>query len=145
MFGLFTLAVAAAVKTSLTQDWTQSELPAWVSVGSGKVLDLPVNPVAGSQTILYHRIPDLSSQKWELQNCADGPAYPCELVNTDTGMCLDATGSSCTNGVEVIVFPCHGGPNQKWHLYTDGKFMNSNCHSSCLDIPGSEYPNDWAG
>jgi hypothetical protein len=38
------------------------------------------------------------------------------LVNRNSGMCLDVKGASKAAGANVIQWPCNGGNNQKWFL-----------------------------
>jgi glucose/arabinose dehydrogenase len=48
-------------------------------------------------------------QKWTPR--ADGA-----LINTASGLCLDASGGSSANGTKLIIYTCNGGTNQKWVL-----------------------------
>ncbi|HZX08173.1 ricin-type beta-trefoil lectin domain protein, partial [Kribbella sp.] len=38
------------------------------------------------------------------------------LRNAASGMCLDATGASSTNGTKLIIYTCNNGLNQRWTL-----------------------------
>jgi hypothetical protein len=49
------------------------------------------------------------AQQWE--RGADGT-----LRNPASGRCLDAAGSGSDNGTRLIIWDCHGGPNQRWLL-----------------------------
>lgn len=39
-----------------------------------------------------------------------------ELVNTNSGRCLDATGPSSANGTRLQIWDCTDGANQQWNL-----------------------------
>jgi hypothetical protein len=47
-----------------------------------------------------------ATQQWQLANGA--------LVNPATGMCLDVTGGSSTDGTLLEIYGCTGNVNQKW-------------------------------
>jgi len=50
-------------------------------------------------------------------------------------MCLDAADGAGNNGDAIILWPCHGGPNQKWELGADGLIRGIN--GRCITIGGS--------
>ncbi|PYC72737.1 hypothetical protein C7C46_25650, partial [Streptomyces tateyamensis] len=39
-----------------------------------------------------------------------------QLVNPQSGRCLDATGPSSANGTRLQIWDCGGGANQVWNL-----------------------------
>jgi hypothetical protein len=52
--------------------------------------------------------------------------------------CLDVTGNNPADGTPVILWPCHGGPNQKWTL-TKGQIVG--LANKCLDVSGGSTAN----
>ena len=47
------------------------------------------------------------------------PAVPTnnfELVNVNSGKCLDVQGGGNTNNTNIIQFDCNGGTNQRWFI-----------------------------
>ena len=55
-----------------------------------------------------------------------------------SGACLDAAGGSAALGTPIVLWPCHGGPNQQWSL-RNGQIIGIG--GRCLDgqsaAPGS--------
>ena len=56
------------------------------------------------------------------------------IVGAQSGRCVDVPGSSTTNGVQVQLWDCHGGTNQRW-TYTSGKQLMV-YGNKCLDAYG---------
>ncbi len=50
---------------------------------------------------------DGNSQQWAMNG--DG-----SIVNGPSGRCLDIPGGRAENGVELMMWDCNGGPNQRW-------------------------------
>jgi hypothetical protein len=57
-----------------------------------------------------------------------------EIVNVNSGKCLDVPGGSTADGVGVIQFACNGANNQKWNVRRSGEIVNVNS-GKCLDVP----------
>lgn len=54
-------------------------------------------------------------------------------------MCLDVPGGNTGDRVRLQMFPCHGGPNQRWLLRFDFAgfvIVESEITHKCLDVPG---------
>ncbi|MFE0463234.1 RICIN domain-containing protein [Kitasatospora sp. NPDC058965] len=68
-----------------------------------------------------------------------GPAVN-SLVNVNSGMCLDVTGSSTTDGAQLVQWTCGAGkPNQQWQLVpvAAGTYQLVSVNSGkCLDVTG---------
>lgn len=84
-----------------------------------------VAAVSGSQTVAYSRdeIKFREQQIWWVERLPEyeddtaheqGPVY--SITNTASGLSLDVSGASTTNGARVTAFPGHGGYNQRWRL-----------------------------
>jgi hypothetical protein len=58
-----------------------------------------------------------------------------ELVNLNSGKCVDVPSGSTANQVQLQQFACNGGGNQVWHLLTTGQIVNQNS-GKCIDVPG---------
>ena len=50
-----------------------------------------------------------TSQEWRVM--ADG-----ELINQNSGTCLDDSGNTTTNGTQLQIWNCNGNPQQNWTL-----------------------------
>ncbi len=57
-----------------------------------------------------------------------------EIVNQNSGKCLDVPGGSTADQVKVQQFTCNGGGNQHWQLRTTEEIVNTNS-GKCLDVP----------
>ncbi len=51
------------------------------------------------------------------------------------GKCLDVSGSSTRNGASIILWDCHGGPNQLWTRTASGELRGVG--NKCLDVDAS--------
>ena len=56
-----------------------------------------------------------------------------EIRNAAGGKCLDVAGGNPAAGTRIILWPCHGGPNQNWTV-TKGEIRGLG--GKCLDIAG---------
>jgi hypothetical protein len=54
--------------------------------------------------------------------------------------CLDAYNNQSTNGTEVQIWTCNGGPNQQWRLNSDGTITGVQS-GLCLDVTGNGTAN----
>jgi hypothetical protein len=62
-----------------------------------------------------------------------GRKPPGSLVGFD-GRCLDVPGASVFPGSQMIVWECHGGPNQRWNFsWYDGTLRTELDQTMCLD------------
>jgi hypothetical protein len=59
-----------------------------------------------------------------------GGAGPIKL-SMNSGFCVDVSGGSTANVAGVLIWPCHGGPNQQWQ-YTAGQLRVYG--NKCLDV-----------
>jgi chitinase len=62
----------------------------------------------GTQVQLYD-CNGSGAQKWQHQSNG-------ELINTNSGRCLDATGPSSANGTRLQIWDCYDSANQQWNL-----------------------------
>jgi hypothetical protein len=49
-------------------------------------------------------------------------------------MCLDAASGQGRDGDELIIYPCHEGPNQRWRILPSGEIRGMN--NKCVDVEG---------
>jgi hypothetical protein len=69
-------------------------------------------------------------QQWKLpQRGFSGP------ITGAGGKCLDVTGNNPADRTPIIVFSCHGLPNQSWRHEPDGRIVGLG--SKCLDVLAS--------
>lgn len=50
------------------------------------------------------------------------------------GKCMDVQSASSANGTSIILWPCHGGANQKWRFHSDHTIRTLG--NKCLDVRG---------
>ena len=75
-------------------------------------------------------------------------AFYYQVVNYNSGKCLDVTGRSTANGAHIQQWTCNGGTNQEWYpkvvgTYAAGdiyNFINLNS-GKCVDVTGSSTAN----
>jgi alpha-galactosidase len=72
----------------------------------GKCLDAPLGAVRGNAVTLFD-CNGGANQQWAFN--ADG-----SIRGVDSGLCLDVTGNSTSNGTLVEVWTCTGAANQRW-------------------------------
>lgn len=68
--------------------------------------------------------------------------WTAEIRNLDgtRQMCLDVPGGNTADQVRLQMFPCHGGPNQRWLLRFDFSgfvIVESESTHKCLDVPNA--------
>ena len=67
------------------------------------------------------------------------PETTSTIRNTSANRCLDVEGASQTNGTAVIIWDCHGQPNQSW---TSNSVQELRVYGSkCLDVYGAGTAN----
>ncbi|MFJ3106791.1 ricin-type beta-trefoil lectin domain protein [Streptomyces sp. NPDC086835] len=60
-----------------------------------------------------------------------------ELINANSGKCLDVRDQNVQRGTDVVVQSCTGAPSQKWNTGTSGLIRNLADRNFCLDSRGS--------
>jgi hypothetical protein len=60
-----------------------------------------------------------ATMRWVPQ-AANGTQDTFVFVNAGDNRCLDVNGAAKDNGAQLLVWDCHGGPNQLWRLIPDG-------------------------
>jgi hypothetical protein len=63
----------------------------------------------------------------------------CREIHGIDGKCLDAAGGSSANGTRIILWPCHGGANQRWKVMASGLVIGIG--GKCLDALGGNSAN----
>lgn len=48
--------------------------------------------------------------------------------------CMDVVGNQKGNKIPIIMYPCHGGPNQKFKYNKKTRQIKSNSTNKCMDI-----------
>ena len=70
-----------------------------------------------------------------------------ELVARHSSQCLDVYGGSSDDAAQIIQWPCHGGPNQRWRLEpTDSGYVRliATHSNKALDVYGASPDNEAA-
>lgn len=52
------------------------------------------------------------NQRWR----GRGPNNNFELVNANSGKCMDVQGGGNAHNTNIIQFDCNGGSNQRWYI-----------------------------
>jgi alpha-N-acetylglucosaminidase len=60
------------------------------------------------------------------------PVIGAQVIGS-AGACVDLRDGSTADGTPIILFHCHGSPNQRWFIRNGGISQNS---GSCLDVQG---------
>ncbi|MEU8266961.1 RICIN domain-containing protein [Sphaerisporangium sp. NPDC049002] len=86
---------------------------------SGKCLDMAIDGAIGNNTrVQQWDCSGASNQRWTAVPApADLGSSWVQLVNLRSGLCLDISGASYTNGRPLVVYQCHGSWNQRWNIY----------------------------
>src|SRR4051812_35214462 len=73
------------------------------------------------------------NQKWEFRDAGGGYF---QIVNQNSGKCLDVANASAANGANVIQYTCGGGQNQQWQWVATGSYFQVRARHSgkCLDV-----------
>ncbi|MDH4413122.1 MAG: RICIN domain-containing protein, partial [Rhizobium sp.] len=66
-----------------------------------------------------------------------GNAY--QIVNQNSGLCLDVRGAQRGNGIDIIQWNCTGQANQLWYVTPGptGLFFRNVNSNRCLDVQAS--------
>ena len=95
------------------------------------------------------------SNKLELQLWPRDPAHRADANNklwtyddshhtiqlfADPSKCIDLTASNTTNGTPILVYDCHGGPNQEW-FFENGLIKSGYNRDKCLILKNNALEN----
>ena len=75
----------------------------------GGCMDVTQSGTANGTLVQYYQCNNTGAQQWTAQSNG-------ELVNPESGKCLDDPGSSTTPATQLDISTCTGGSNQIWHL-----------------------------
>ncbi|GAB3652929.1 RICIN domain-containing protein [Glycomyces tarimensis] len=95
--------------------------------GSGTNLSLSLRNNSGADRLRYGWGDDVSG----------GGGQFADIVNRNSGKCVDVVSGSTQNGAEIIQWDCHGGSNQQWQLQDAGGGyyrIVSQAAGKCLDV-----------
>lgn len=108
-------------------------------VTGGRALDNPDHSTSPGTQLITYTPNSGANQKWNLTRQADG-SY--EIVNAESGLCVDISGGSTAAGAKVIQWTCHGGPNQRWTATRaqDGTYTVASVRSGLLLTTASTTP-----
>lgn len=102
--------------------------------GSGTNLNLTLRNQSGADRLMY---------AWG--DNVGGGGTTTDIVNLNSGKCVDVVGGSSANGAEIIQYDCHGGSNQQWQLADAGGGyyrIVSQASGKCLDVDGASTANN---
>jgi len=86
-----------------------------VNLNSNKCLDVTGRSTANGAVIQQYTCNGGTNQEWYPSVAQNNPAATIyNLINLNSGKCLDVTGRSTANGAVVQQWTCNGGTNQEW-------------------------------
>jgi Ricin-type beta-trefoil lectin domain len=70
-----------------------------------------------------------------------GIFYTCDAteIRGIRGKCLDVAGGNPIDGTPIILWPCHGGQNQRWEITNNSEILGIGL--KCLDVRGGGSAN----
>ncbi|MCD0447229.1 RICIN domain-containing protein [Glycomyces sp. A-F 0318] len=109
---------------SIGYDWYSM----FAKSGSGANLNLTLRNDSGADRLRYG---------WGDDVDGGGEVTTVDIVNRNSGRCVDVVGGSTADGAEIIQYDCHGGANQQWELQDAGGGyyrIVSSASGRCLDV-----------
>jgi hypothetical protein len=92
---------------------------------------------AGNRRVILNTCNGSSTQQWT-------KSFNSQIVNTGTGLCLNAEGAYTANGTNLIAFPCSATaqPNEKWYFTPSAPVMHDQLIKNigsgrCVNVPRS--------
>jgi hypothetical protein len=121
-------------------------------------LPLTISGTTASLPMWYNRwLINTTTGTWEVDcaGCGIQTGVPLQVVNDNSGICLDNTGAGTTEGTQQDQWTCNGGTNQNWTLTSEGgsdyQMMVQNS-GQVLDVAGQSMASgakvdqwDWNG
>ena len=81
-----------------------------------------------------------TSELWRLVG-PNAPSSPSLLQHFETGLCLDVRREDTANRTPMLLFPCHGNPNQVWRPAPETCIASS--YGLCLDQGRFQVDVEW--
>ncbi|WP_026922253.1 RICIN domain-containing protein [Glycomyces arizonensis] len=109
--------------------------------GSGTDLSLTIRNQSGADRIRYGWGDDIGDGGGD----DGGGDQVTDIVNRNSGKCVDVVSGSTADGAEIIQYDCHGGANQQWRIQDAGGGyyqIVSQASGKCLDIDGASTANN---
>ena len=77
--------------------------------------------------------------RWQQWQFVDKGSGYFNIVNRNSGKCLDVNGASTADGANIIQWTCNGGNNQQWQWVATGSYFNLKARHSgkCINVVGS--------
>lgn len=100
-------------------------------VTSGKALDDPNHSTTAGTQLITWALNGGANQHWQFTQQADG-SY--QLVNGESGLCVDVNGGSTAAGAKIIQWTCTSNANQHWIAtpQSDGTYTLTSSSSGLL-------------
>jgi hypothetical protein len=75
---------------------------------------------------------------WAITDTSFETGKPVNIVNSATGFCLDVTGASSKEGVQLDAWTCNSGSNQNWTMSAEGSgyYVTSQLDGQVMDDSG---------
>jgi Ricin-type beta-trefoil lectin domain/Ricin-type beta-trefoil lectin domain-like len=122
------------------QQWRTVSLTGTMIVGlANKCLDAQGGSTENLTPIILFNCHGGANQRWAFKVTdptftGGGPVIG-TIVGQGSGKCLDVQGANAANLTPIILFDCHGGPNQQWTLGASGQLLSL---GKCLDVRGAD-------
>lgn len=103
----------------------------YVKSGSGTNLSVTIRSVSGANRLRWAWGDNVDP------NTGNGSGGVTDIVNRNSGKCVDVVSASTANGAEIIQYTCSGASNQQWILQDLGngyRQIVSQSSGKCLDV-----------
>ena len=122
-------ALTAAVEQQRLMDFFNPQDQSLRVVDTAFCLDVPDGNKSWIYPLQSNSCTGTPSQLWKYTNS--------NLVNKNSGLCLDIKANGKAAGTQVGQYPCQGGQNQKWVYNISEKTLTSpSAPGMCLDLSG---------
>jgi hypothetical protein len=81
---------------------------------------------------------NVAAGTWAITDTSFETGGPVNIVNSATGFCLDVTGASSKEGVQLDAWTCNSGSNQNWTMSAEGSgyYVTSQLDGQVMDDSG---------
>jgi len=118
--------------------WDSADLP--TSLADSTYIWLPLTISGDTVTMPWYDRWTLNvpTGTWAITDTSFETGRPVNIVNDATGYCLDVTGASSTEGVQLDAWTCNAGSNQNWTMSAEGNgyYVTSQLDGQVMDDSG---------
>jgi hypothetical protein len=119
--------------------WNSSSLP--TSLADSTYIWLPLTISGDTVSMPWYNCWTLNvaAGTWAITDTSFETGRPVNIVNSATGYCLDVTGASSKEGVQLDAWTCNSGSNQNWTMSAEGSgyYVTSQLDGQVMDDSGA--------